>query len=98
MNYRALAEQRVDLIAGESTNGLIAALDLLVLEDDKQYFPPYDGVPVFRSETLQRYPQLREVLNRLAGTIDEDQMRRMKYQVHGEGKWVKEVVGAFLNR
>ncbi len=96
LTYRALAEQRVDLIAGDSTNGLIAALDLFVLEDDKQYFPPYDGVPVFRSETLQRYPQLREVLNRLAGTIDEDQMRRMKYQVDGEGKSVREVVAEFL--
>ncbi len=96
LTYRALAEQRVDLIAGDSTNGLIAALDLFVLEDDQQYFPPYDGVPVFRSETLQRYPQLREVLNRLAGTIDEDQMRRMNYQVDGEGKLVKEVVEEFL--
>lgn len=98
LTYRALAEQRVDLIAGDSTNGLIAALDLFVLEDDQQYFPPYDGVPVFRSETLQRYPQLREVINRLAGTIDEDQMRRMNYQVDGEGKLVKEVVREFLTR
>jgi len=96
LTYRALADQRVDLIAGDSTNGLIAALDLFLLEDDKQYFPPYDGVPVFRSETLQRYPQLREVLNRLAGTIDEDQMRRMNYQVDGEGKLVREVVREFL--
>ncbi len=96
LTYRALAEQRVDLIAGDSTNGLIAALDLFVLEDDQQYFPPYDGVPVFRSETLQRYPQLREIINRLAGTIDEDQMRRMNYQVDGEGKLVKEVVAGFL--
>jgi len=96
LTYRALAEQRVDLIAGDSTNGLIAALDLFVLEDDQQYFPPYDGVPVFRSETLQRYPQLREVINRLAGSIDEDQMRRMNYQVDGEGKLVKEVVEEFL--
>ncbi|MEE8461129.1 MAG: glycine betaine ABC transporter substrate-binding protein [Acidobacteriota bacterium] len=96
LTYRALAEQRVDLIAGDSTNGLIAVLDLFVLEDDQQYFPPYDGVPVFRSETLQRYPQLREIINRLAGTIDEDQMRRMNYQVDGEGKLVKEVVREFL--
>lgn len=96
LTYRALSEQRVDLIAGDSTNGLIAVLDLFVLEDDQQYFPPYDGVPVFRSETLQRYPQLREVINRLAGTIDEDQMRRMNYQVDGEGKLVREVVEEFL--
>jgi len=97
LTYRALADQRVDLIAGDSTNGLIAVLDLFVLEDDKQYFPPYDGVPVFRTETLQRYPQMREVLNRLAGTIDEDQMRRMNYQVDGEGKSVREVVKEFLS-
>ncbi len=96
LTYRALADRAVDLIAGDSTNGLIAALDLFMLEDDQQYFPPYDGVPVFRSETLQRYPQLREVLNRLAGTIDENQMRRMNYQVDGEGKLVKEVVAGFL--
>ena len=96
LTYRALADQRVDLIAGDSTNGLIAALDLFMLEDDQQYFPPYDGVPVFRNETLQRYPQLREILNQLGGTIDEDQMRWMNYQVDGEGKSVREVVGEFL--
>lgn len=96
LTYRALADEKVDLIAGDSTNGLIAALDLYMLEDDRRYFPPYDGVPVFRSETLERYPRLREVLNRLAGTIDEEQMRRMNYQVDGEGKSVREVVGGFL--
>ncbi len=96
LTYRALADRAVDLIAGDSTNGLIAALDLFVLEDDQQYFPPYDGVPVFRGETLQRYPQLREVLNQLGGSIDEDQMRRMNYQVDGEGKSVREVVAEFL--
>ncbi len=52
LTYRALAEKNVDLIAGDATNGLIAALDLFMLEDDQGYFPPYDGVPIFRTATL----------------------------------------------
>jgi glycine betaine/choline ABC-type transport system substrate-binding protein len=96
LTYRALAGQNVDLIAGDATNGLIAALNLFMLEDDKTYFPPYDGVPIFRTATLERYPQLREVLNALGGTIDEDQMRRMNYQVDGEERMVREVVAEFL--
>ena len=67
LTYRALAEKNVDLIAGDATNGLVAALDLFMLKDDKSYFPPYDGVPVFRTTTLERYPQLREVLSALGG-------------------------------
>ena len=96
LTYRALADQTVDLIAGDSTNGLIAALDLFMLEDDQRYFPPYDGVPVFRVQTLERYPQLREVLNRLGGTVNEDQMRKMNSQVDREGRSVREVVAEFL--
>ena len=96
LTYRALAEKNVDLIAGDATNGLIAALDLFMLKDDQAYFPPYDGVPVFRTEILERYPELRGVLNALAGTIDENQMRRMNYQVDGEKKRVREVVSEFL--
>ncbi len=98
LTYRALADERVDLIAGDSTNGLIAALDLFMLEDDKGYFPPYDGVPVFRRRTLEQYPQLREVLNGLGGTINEVQMRKMNSQVDGERRSVREVVGEFLAR
>lgn len=94
--YRALAEKEVDLIAGDSTNGLIDALRLFALEDDQQYFPPYDAVPIFRTETLQRYPQLRDALNMLAGVISEDEMRKMNYAVDGVGKTVKEVVSEFL--
>ena len=96
LTYRALAEQQVDLIAGDATNGLIAALDLFMLRDDKGYFPPYDAVPVFRTAILERYPQLREVLNALGGTIDEDEIRRMNYQVDGEERTVREVVAEFL--
>ena len=96
LTYRALAQKNVDFIAGDATNGLIAALDLFMLSDDKNYFPPYDGVPVFRTATLERYPQLREVLSALGGTINDNQMRRMNSQVDAEGRTVREVVAEFL--
>ena len=96
LTYRALAAGSVDLIAGNSTNGLAAALDLFILEDDLKYFPPYYAAPVVRSETLRRYPELLSVLLALKQVISEKQMRIMNYQVDGERKLVKQVVAGFL--
>ena len=62
LTYRALAEKQVDLIAGNSTDGLISRYGLMQLEDDRHYFPPYDGVPVVRQDTLEKHPELRQVL------------------------------------
>ena len=94
--YRALQEKQVDLVAGSSTDGLIAALDMAVLEDDRHYFPPYQAVPIVRGETLARYPAVRQALDELAGKISEDQMRRMNYAVDGERRDIQEVVREFL--
>ena len=94
--YRALKEKQVDLVAGNSTEGLIDRLDLAVLKDDKQYFPPYDAVPIVRKQTLEKYPELRKTLQQLGGTITEKDMRNLNYQVDGEGKDVKNVVQQFL--
>lgn len=77
LTYRALVEHQVDLIAGNSTDGLISRLDLVQLEDDRHYFPPYEAAPVVRREVLERYPQLRDGLRKLGGKISEDDMRRM---------------------
>ncbi len=96
--YRALLEKQVDLVAGNSTDGLIAALDLAILEDDKGYFPPYEAVPVVRSETLERHPALRPALAELAGKISDADMRRMIYAVDGEHRDVKDVAREFLQR
>ncbi|RMG53459.1 MAG: ABC transporter substrate-binding protein [Acidobacteria bacterium] len=94
--YRALRDGRVDLVAGNSTDGLIAHLDLVVLEDDKHYFPPYEAAPVVRRDTLMRYPALGAALRRLGGFISEEEMRRLNYQVDGEHRDVKQVVRDFL--
>src|SRR5579859_4729362 len=96
--YRALQNQQVDLVAGSNTDGLIAALDLAVLEDDQHYFPPYDAVPIVRRETLQRHPEVAAALQKLSGRITADDMRRMNYGVDGEKKDAALVVKDFLDR
>ena len=93
---RALKDHQVDLIAGNMTDGLIPALDLSVLEDDKHYFPPYEAVPVIREQTLTEHPELKSVLDALAGKISDAEMRQLNYEVDGHKRDVKEVVRAFL--
>ncbi len=94
--YRALVYKKVDLIAGDSTSGLIDKLGLVVLEDDKNYFPPYQAVPIVRSETLEKYPALENAIAQLAGLISEEEMQRMNYQVDGKFRPFNEVVREFL--
>jgi len=96
--YRALQNQQVDLVAGSNTDGLIAALDLAVLEDDAHYFPPYDAVPIVRRECLERYPEIGNALRRLGGQITEQDMRRLNYAVDGEKKDAGAAVKEFLGQ
>jgi osmoprotectant transport system permease protein len=98
LTYRAVATGQVDMIAGDATAGLIAALDLLMLEDDRHYFPPYDAVPVVHAATLLREPRIRTALERLAGRIPEADMRAMNYAVEGEKQDPAAVVRRFLDR
>lgn len=93
--YRALKEKQVDIVAGNSTDGVIAALDLVVLEDDRHYFPPYEAVPIVRRETLERFPAVRAALAELAGQLTETDMRRLNFAVDGEHRDVAEVVREF---
>jgi len=93
--YRALKEKQVDVVAGNSTDGVIAALDLVVLEDDRHYFPPYEAVPIVRREALEQHPALRAALHELAGKISDEEMRRLNYAVDGEHRPVKPLVQQF---
>jgi glycine betaine/choline ABC-type transport system substrate-binding protein len=77
LTYRALAEGKVDMIAGNSTDGLIAALDLVALEDDRRYFPPYQAAPVVRAAALERDSALARALAELGGKISDDGIRRL---------------------
>jgi glycine betaine/choline ABC-type transport system substrate-binding protein len=93
---RALKDRQVDLIAGNNTDGLIPALDLFVLEDDRHYFPPYEAVPVIRQETLKNHPEVGAALAELAGKISDEDMRRMNYAVDGQRRDPAVVVREFL--
>jgi len=93
---RALKDKQVDLIAGNTTDGLIPALDLFVLEDDKHYFPPYEAVPIIRQETLSRHPEVKQALDELAGKISDTEMRQLNYAVDGQHRDVKDVVRKFM--
>jgi osmoprotectant transport system substrate-binding protein len=93
--YRALVDHQVDIVAGNSTDGLIDALGLVALADDHHYFPPYDAVPIVRQSTLARFPQLRAALADLAGKLSAADMRRLNYAVDAQHQDAAAVVRAF---
>lgn len=93
---RALRDHQIDLAAGNTTDGLIPALSLFVLEDDRHYFPPYEAVPVIRQQALRQHPEIAHVLAELAGKISDKEMQRLNYAVDGQHEDVKEVVHDFL--
>ena len=95
---RALRDRQIDLAAGNTTDGLIPALDLFVLEDDRHYFPPYEAVPVIREQTLQQHPEVSRALAGLAGKISDEEMQRLNYAVDGQHRDAKEVAREFLRK
>jgi osmoprotectant transport system substrate-binding protein len=93
--YRALLDHQVDIVAGNSTDGLIDSLGLVSLADDRHYFPPYDAVPIVRQSTLARFPQLRAALADLAGKLSAADIRRLNYAVDAQHQDAAAVVRKF---
>jgi osmoprotectant transport system substrate-binding protein len=96
--YRALAAHQVDIVAGNSTDSAIKALDFVALEDEKHYFPPYEAVPLVREDSLQRWPQIGVAMQRLAGKVSAEEMRSMNFAVESQHRDVGEVVREFRAR
>lgn len=96
LTYIALSSRQVDLIAGNSTEGRIATLDLVQLADDRHYFPPYEAVYLVRQDSLARVQALREVLTKLANGIATEEMRRLNYEIDGNKRDLKEVVKEWI--
>jgi osmoprotectant transport system permease protein len=94
LTYRALQSGELDIIAGNSTDGLISALDLFQLEDDRRYFPPYQAVYIARGSVV---PELERVFGMLSGSISTDEMRQMNLQVDGNKKTPRDVASEWLN-
>lgn len=96
LRYQAIQSGDIQITDAYSTDAEIARYDLVVLEDDKQLFPPYQGAPLMKAKLLEKHPELEAVLNKLAGKITESQMSQMNYQVGVEGQSAEEVAHEFL--
>ncbi|KAF5088754.1 glycine betaine ABC transporter substrate-binding protein [Acetobacterium wieringae] len=96
LKYKAIGEGQVDVINNFSTDGLLAEYDLKVLKDDKGFFPAYEAATVIRQETLDKYPELEGILNKLAGQISDEEMQQMNYYVEKENRDAGDVAAEFL--
>jgi glycine betaine/choline ABC-type transport system substrate-binding protein len=94
--YKAIAENQVNVISGFATDGRIPAFNLVVLEDDMKFFPPYFAAPVVRMDLLTKAPKMAEVLNQLAGKISDDAMAALNYAVDGKKQDAETVAKEFL--
>lgn len=92
----ALKDHQIDLAGGNATDGLIPVFDFFVLEDDRNYFPPYEAVAVVRQQTLQRHPAVAQALNDLANKITDQEMQKLNYALDGQHRDVKDVAHEFL--
>jgi osmoprotectant transport system substrate-binding protein len=95
---RALKDHQVDLIAGNTTDGIIPVFDFFVLEDDRRYFPPYQAVPIIREETIAAHPEIVPAINQLANQISDHEMSQLNYAVDGQHRDAKEVAAEFLQK
>ena len=96
LKYEAIGSDEVDAINAFSTDGLIKQYNLKVLEDNKNFFPAYQAATLIRKETLDKYPELEEVLEKLTGQISDDEMIQMNYQVEKENMDPRDVAEQFL--
>jgi osmoprotectant transport system substrate-binding protein len=96
--YRALEQQQVNMIAANSTDGLLSVSKVKILQDDRHAFPPYDAALVARTETVAQYPKFKPALDELAGKFSDETMRKLNYEVDGKHAPVADVAAAFLRQ
>jgi osmoprotectant transport system substrate-binding protein len=92
----ALKDHQIDIAAGNATDGLIPALDLFVLEDDRHYFPPYEAVAVIRQQTVREHPEITQAIADMGGKISDQEMQQLNYALDGQHRDVKDVAHEFL--
>ncbi|RHW43579.1 ABC transporter permease subunit [Neobacillus notoginsengisoli] len=98
LRYGAIESGEINLVDAYSTDSELEQYQLKVLDDDKNLFPPYQGAPLLRAETVKNHPELVKALNKLAGKISDDEMREMNYEVNVEGKSPEEVAREYLKK
>lgn len=96
LKYEAIGSGQVDVINAFSTDGLLLEYELKVLEDNRNFFPSYQAATLIRKETLERYPELEEVLQMMSGQITDEDMIQMNYYVENENRDPEDVAEEFL--
>ncbi|MEC0277693.1 osmoprotectant ABC transporter substrate-binding lipoprotein OpuCC [Bacillus halotolerans] len=96
--YDAVKNEKMDAVLAYSTDGRIKAYDLKILEDDKQFFPPYDCSPVIPKKVLKEHPELEGIIDKLIGKIDTETMQELNYEVDGKLKEPSVVAKEFLEK
>jgi osmoprotectant transport system substrate-binding protein len=96
--YKAIQEKQIDVICGFATDGRIPAYNLKILQDDNNFFPPYYAAPLIRQKTIDAFPELTTVINRLSGSITDLEMSEMNFSVDQGGKKVQSVARNFLKK
>ncbi len=94
--YQAVYKGEVDVICAFATDGRIASYNLKSLEDDRNFFPPYYAAPIIREETVQKHPEVVNVLSLIGGLIDDANMQRLNFEVDGKGQSPTDVAKRFL--
>ncbi len=94
--YQALMKRQVDMVAGNSTDGMLSVLPITVLADDRHYFPPYQCALVVREEAEREFPALRPALQELSGRVSSETMRRLNYELDGKHRPAREIARDFL--
>src|SRR5690625_1832046 len=96
LRYTAIENGGIDVLDAYSTDSELESYELAVLNDDESLFPPYEGAPLLREETLEEHPELEDILNQLAGKVTDDEMREMNYLVNVEEESPKDVAVEYL--
>src|SRR5699024_5555522 len=96
LRYTAIENGDIDVLDAYSTDSELESYELAVLNDDESLFPPYEGAPLLREETLEEHPELEDILNQLAGKVTNDEIREMNYLVNVEEESPKDVAVEYL--
>lgn len=98
LRYNAIKDSQAQVMDAYATDGKLAEFGMVLLEDDKKFFPPYNGAPLVRQETLEKNPGLKELLDKLGGQISDQEMQQLNYRVEVKGEAVEAVVKDFLTQ
>ena len=98
LKYQAINQGKIDAMVIFTTDGQLAVSDVKVLTDDKGFYPSYLCGNVIRNEVLEKHPELKDIFNKLSGTITDADMAQMNYEVESEGKEPRDVAEKFLEK